>query len=357
MIVACVVVGQETDPFLWILHLTSVSVSSKRPSRKRSNTLGVSVSYISTQLKTGGIPDEVKKLLVRDNKLDPASPLSEELELPLGPNQIHVLVVVPEAKAIVSLPEEEKFEHLLSMLEWREPKRLCRSSGQDWPYQGASNLAVQLTESLAQHYKSWQEKNQDKQNHAIIVVSSGPGTGKSRMLDEMKGLLCEAAARLKNQALVDRMESAYVFHVTFDDDSTNGSALLENPKFDISYRMLYQLAKFGIDWDVFVSTLKKYSSLWLGVGQVMAILAKLEKISNVENMSVILCVDGLQNLANNDTMSCAFYRVLASTCSFLNTSTAFAVCVCSTTSRGPVDLALSFLSQKRLYLQYVVMKF
>ncbi|CAK4714470.1 unnamed protein product, partial [Aphanomyces euteiches] len=152
------------------------------------------------------------------------------------------------------------------------------------------------------------EKNQDKQNHAIIVVSSGPGTGKSRMLDEMKGLLCEAAARLKNQALVDRMESAYVFHVTFDDDSTNGSALLENPKFDISYRMLYQLAKFGIDWDVFVSTLKKYSSLWLGVGQVMAILAKLEKISNVENMSVILCVDGLQNLANNDTMSCAFYR-------------------------------------------------
>ncbi|CAK4652559.1 unnamed protein product, partial [Aphanomyces euteiches] len=192
------------------------------------------------------------------------------------------------------------------------------------------------------------EKNQDKQNHAIIVVSSGPGTGKSRMLDEMKGLLCEAAARLKNQALVDRMESAYVFHVTFDDDSTNGSALLENPKFDISYRMLYQLAKFGIDWDVFVSTLKKYSSLWLGVGQVMAILAKLEKISNVENMSVILCVDGLQNLANNDTMSCAFYRVLASICSFLNTSTAFAVCVCSTTSRGPVGLALSFLSQKRL---------
>ncbi|KAG9402539.1 hypothetical protein AC1031_007149 [Aphanomyces cochlioides] len=170
------------------------------------------------------------------------------------------------------------------------------------------------------------------------------------MLDEMKGLLCEAAVRLKNQALVNRMESAYVFRVTFEDDSTNGGALLGNPEFDISYRMLYQLAKLGIELDKFAMTLKKYSSLWLGVGEVIAILAKLEKINNVENMSVILCVDGLQNLANNGTMSSAFYRVLTSICSFLNTSKAFAVCVCSTTSQGPVDLALSFLSQKQKQL-------
>ncbi|KAG9402538.1 hypothetical protein AC1031_007148 [Aphanomyces cochlioides] len=92
----------------------------------------------------------------------------------------------------------------LATLEWREPKRLCRSSGQDWPYQGAPELATELTKPIAEHYKAWQ---MDKQNHTIILVLSGPGTGKSRMQDEMKGLLCEAAVQSKNQALMKRMES------------------------------------------------------------------------------------------------------------------------------------------------------
>ncbi|CAK4781797.1 unnamed protein product, partial [Aphanomyces euteiches] len=130
------------------------------------------------------------------------------------------------------------------------------------------------------------------------------------MLDEMKGMLCKAAVQSKNQELVNRMESAYVFRVTFGNDPAYDGSLLDsnNPEFDISYRMIYQLAKLGIVWDVFVSTLTNFTSLELRIKQVMVILAKLEEISNVEDMSVILCVDDLQKLTNNGTMNCAFYR-------------------------------------------------
>ncbi|KAH9159829.1 hypothetical protein LEN26_002153 [Aphanomyces euteiches] len=352
MILTCVVVGQEREPFLVdiaadqrvdfvketikekIQYAGSASRLQLYPALMKDGAWLGSRSQLARQLKMGDIPDEVKKLLVLDNRLGPASPLNEELKLPIGPNQIHVLVVVSEAKAIESLPKEEHFEQLLSMLEWREPKRLCESAGQNWPYQGASELVVELTSPLAEHYKAWQQKNQDKQNHAIT------------------GMLCKAAVQSKNQELVNRMESAYVFRVTFGNDPAYDGSLLDsnNPEFDISYRMIYQLAKLGIVWDVFVSTLTNFTSLELRIKQVMVILAKLEEISNVEDMSVILCVDDLQKLTNNGTMNCAFYRVLASVCKFLNSSTVFAVCVCSATIQSPVELALSDPRQKCVFL-------
>ncbi|OQR89637.1 crinkler (CRN) domain-containing protein [Thraustotheca clavata] len=273
-----------------------------------------------------------------------------------GSKKDALIVEVPQLqRGEASVSAEEQLEQLLSALEWREPKRLCASVGQDWPYQGASKLAAELTKPLAQHYNAWQHKNEDKQNHVIILVMSGPGTGKSRMLDEMKGLLCEAAVWSKNQALVKRMKSAYVFRVTFENGTAAVGSLLDgkNPEFDISYRMLYQLAKekHEKEWPQFSWELKNtYSNLPLTIGKVIAILANLENVDSVKDMSVILCVDGLQKLVNDGTKSCDFYRVLTSICSFLNSSTAFAVCVCSATVQSPVDVALSESPQKRVFL-------
>ncbi|KAK1938140.1 hypothetical protein P3T76_009290 [Phytophthora citrophthora] len=73
---------------------------------------------------------------------------------------------------------------------------------------------------------------------------SGPGTGKSRMLDEMKGLLYEAAVRAKDQTLIDRMKKPYLFRVTFENGTQATGSLLnpDIPELDISYRMLYQLS-------------------------------------------------------------------------------------------------------------------
>ncbi|GLE02973.1 hypothetical protein PINS_up011852 [Pythium insidiosum] len=273
----------------------------------------------------------------------------------LGKNEdIYVVVPTqqqPSGVAVESTPVQ--WESLLNMLEWKEPRRLCASVGQDWPYQGAPQLVDRLATPLEHHYNAWQIGNQDKQNHAINLVLSGAGTGKSRMLDEMKDLLCRAATRSKNQALMDRMESAYVFRVTFENGTAATGSLLDpkNPDYDISYRMLYQLAKDRIPWLAFADRLSDmYSTLRLRIDTVIEILAKLRTISNAEDMTVILCVDGLQKLVNDGTKNCDFYRVLTSICSFLNSSTAFAVCVCSATVHMPIGQALAASPQKRVFL-------
>ncbi|OWY98808.1 LOW QUALITY PROTEIN: Crinkler (CRN) [Phytophthora megakarya] len=78
--------------------------------------------------------------------------------------------------------------------------------------QGGSDVAAELEESLVDQYEAWIPGFMD---HTLFVVASGPGTGKSRMLDEMK-----------NQALIERMSSAYVFNVTLKNDTpTDGSVL------------------------------------------------------------------------------------------------------------------------------------
>lgn len=175
------------------------------------------------------------------------------------------------------------------------------------------------------------------------------------MLDEMKGLLCRAATQSKNQALMDRMKSAYVFHVTFESGTSATGSLLDrdNPDFDVSYRMLYQLAKdkHEKEWPQFSWELKNnYSKLPQTIGKVIRIPAGLKKIDNVKDMTVILCVDGLQKLVNDGTKTCDFYRVLTSICSFLNSSKAFAVCVCSATVQKPIRQALADSPQKRVFL-------
>ncbi|KAE9068544.1 hypothetical protein PF006_g29768, partial [Phytophthora fragariae] len=236
-----------------------------------------------------------------------------------GEGQVHVLVVVPEVELQRPELEEMQQKKLLSALEWREPMRLCTSDGQDWAYQGTSELAAELAQPLVTHYKAWELGYEDKQNHAINLVVGGTGTGKSRMLDEMKGLLCEAAKQSQQQDLVERMENTYVFRVTFEDETSSTGNLLDSdvPDFDVSYRMLYQLAKDREEWMIFVDRLvESYPSLFLCIETVMEILATLEKVDNMKDMTVILCVDGLQKLSNDGTMACALYRVLAAVCGF-----------------------------------------
>ncbi|KAG1688979.1 hypothetical protein DVH05_010248 [Phytophthora capsici] len=290
-----------------------------------------------------------KKIPERDYMIeelkDPVTKIRAIISSELPDGSIHVLVVVPMEDS------ERRWEELLSSLAWENPERLCGSSGCDWAYQGASELVETLKDPLVTHYKAWQVGNKDKRNHPLHLVLSGPGTGKSRMLDEMKNLLCAAAIESKDQALVGRMKSAYMFRVTFENGTQATGSLLNRdiPEYDISYRMLYQLSTGEKPWGDFVHSLKMYPQKHISIERVISILAKREGV-DVKNMTVILCVDGLQMLVSDGTKTCDFNRVMSSICGFLNSSTAFAVCVCSATIEKPVRKALVDSSQNRLYL-------
>ncbi|KAG9412954.1 hypothetical protein AC1031_015970 [Aphanomyces cochlioides] len=73
--------------------------------------------------------------------------------------------------------------------EWREPMRLCTSTGKDWPCQGVDGLAASLVYPLVTYYNVWKDHRPDIQNYALNFVVGGPGTGKSRMFDEIATVL------------------------------------------------------------------------------------------------------------------------------------------------------------------------
>ncbi|GMF34723.1 unnamed protein product [Phytophthora lilii] len=127
---------------------------------------------------------------------------------------------------------------------------------------------------------------------------------------------------------------------------------VENREADVKfYRMLYQLAQDPRSWKKFASKWKaSYQSIELYIETVIGIVAELENIQNVKDMTVILCVDDLHHLVSDGTKSCDPYRVLTSMCGFLNSSRAFAVCVCSATVHKPISQALADSSQKRVVL-------
>ncbi|EGZ28983.1 hypothetical protein PHYSODRAFT_469680, partial [Phytophthora sojae] len=267
-----------------------------------------------------------------------------------------LFIEVPTDHIVSLLLKGEQVKHLLESLKWKEPERLCRSTRRNWPYQGASEIAKKLKRSLVNNYKAWKENNHDGHCRALNVILSGAGTGKSRMLDNMKSLLCGAAKLSKDEDLMARMESAYVFRITFADGPEQDSQLIDDiyGDLDISYRMIYQLYKHKreVAWPLFVSKLKGvYSKTVFFIEEVLVLLAKLEQIDKLQDMTVLLCVDGLDRLHHDGIkQSSKYLRVMNAIISFLNASKAFVVCACASRLASPFHEVQMVFRQRCTYL-------
>ncbi|KAF0689250.1 Aste57867_19282 [Aphanomyces stellatus] len=232
---------------------------------------------------------------------------------------------------------------------WIEPKSLCSGKGKRWEYQGDKALVEKLDAPLVCHYEAWKDGRQDKTVHPLFMVLSGCGTGKSRMLDEMKELFTSAAIRAEHGGLQERISDAYVFNVTFE-NATSYGAQFEEAEHEVSVRMLYQLLgeNKGQIWTQFVAEVKTSGKLPL-IADVIEQLAAVEKTSE---MTVILCVDGLQHLGPDvKSKTNAFYSLLSSICTIINSTTKFfLLAVCAATIHVPIDKILASSSQLRIHL-------
>ncbi|CAK4642838.1 unnamed protein product, partial [Aphanomyces euteiches] len=74
------------------------------------------------------------------------------------------------------------------------------------------------------NYEAWKDEGVNKKSRPLPVILSGPGTGKSRMLIEMKKLLGIAAAEVvEDDSLDTRLKSAFEFRL----DINHGSEPIE----------------------------------------------------------------------------------------------------------------------------------
>jgi hypothetical protein len=110
--------------------------------------------------------------------------------------------------------------------QWREPRPLLQTEGSKWEYQCDPTFHGILRSEIKMHFDNWKGKRSDKQGHPLFLCLSGPGTGKSRLLNEFPRLIKESISGIKG--LEQFVENAFVFNISFE----NGTS--ESPSTQVS---------------------------------------------------------------------------------------------------------------------------
>ncbi|KAI9994911.1 hypothetical protein PInf_011751 [Phytophthora infestans] len=281
-----------------------------------------------------------------DAKRNVLLPQSGSLVTAYGNNEENALIVqVPtQRQAVVPTESQQSFV-------WKEPKSLVATTGANWDFQNSLDLG-NLASAIGRHYQAWRDGKTDKRSHPLFVCLDGPGTGKSRLLDEFPNVLQQRIFRDETQgdpAMKQLLQTAYNFKITFENGTTDNYGI-SDPRKMIGTRMLYQLQES--DWTMFNAN---------PVNQVFPaeVLTKLSAITETDSnrMCVILCVDSLQKLQHEPgSKRSEFYTAFASLCDLVNASKCWLIVICAATISQPVDEFLAASPQWREMLQTTSLK-
>ena len=123
-------------------------------------------------------------------------------------------------------------------VQWKEPcDRFCDSQGHFWEYQSTPELTETIRGGLEHHHENTIAGSVDKLHHPLFLVLSGPGTGKSRLLDEFHRIACDTC---NCQELLYKLEEAYVFKVSFENGTRESNGEMSGAQ-EIGARMYFQL--------------------------------------------------------------------------------------------------------------------
>ena len=175
---------------------------------------------------------------------------------------------------------------------WREAALLAHTSGSEWAYQPSPSNDLKIAAGLSDLGVAWQKDSADKTLRPVFTVASGPGTGKSRLLDELPAL-CRTLA-VSNPALQALLGSAHIFKVSFENGTPFDPDTEAGRGGDtaVGTRMMWQLAdkdKFGRRFSAFIS-LYHYT-----IDDALEALSEITGVKRNEQV-IFLLVDGLQRL-------------------------------------------------------------
>ncbi|KAF0546337.1 putative crinkler family protein [Gigaspora margarita] len=231
-------------------------------------------------------------------------------------------------------------------LPYMKPEPLLRTSGANWEYQPHSSLKHILQRELKKHYENFLLGRFDKMTLPLYLFLSGAGTGKSRNANEFHQTAISCLSTQEDKDLLTKIKEAWVFFVSYE----NGTSLRNDesqPYLAIGTRMLLQLLREKMNLDDIIETYDPPSPL-----NVVSLVAKYYN-RDVKNVTVILVVDGMQQLMDNKddglNSDSRFYRTLSSIGN-LSFSGIFIIPVCTSTITGPIESTLKYSHRKRVYL-------
>ncbi|OWZ05257.1 Crinkler (CRN) [Phytophthora megakarya] len=193
---------------------------------------------------------------------------------------------------------------------------------------------------VRKHYNAWKTGNCDKLMHPR---RGGPGTGKSRMLDEFPTLVTRDIMDEKNEdpEMMKLLNETFTFKVDFDNETAQQFELT-NAAEAIGTRMYCTcITNFRIVWT---------GQNLLGHHLPTEVTSELLEIisSDEREMCVILCIDIMQKLPHETRWNSPFDSALGALSSIIDGSKCWVITIGSSTVFNPV-MELMVLTSQWIY--------
>ena len=177
------------------------------------------------------------------------------------------------------------------------------------------------------------------------MICSGPGTGKSRLLNEFTNLCFEITQEEKDVA-IHLNKAQFTFKVNFENGTRSFATMPIDGMIEIGTRMQFQLLGNGLDWQDFSANRINHKR----PSEVIHSLLRSQNISP-ENATIFILVDGIEQLPHRiGKMDSAMKVAMDAITELVNAATYFCIGAIAGTSYTNITDVLSKTAQLRQYL-------
>ncbi|CAB4430422.1 unnamed protein product [Rhizophagus irregularis] len=296
--------------------------------------------------------------------------LSGKAEFPV--TNIHIISTTSTAgPSQQGVPQGPNWNDPSSIYEWlqqfifnRSRNRLVRTFGKDFKFYGRDHAIETLWKGdsltnrngIKARYRVRNES--DKRLHPIPVLAGGPGTGKSRFLDEIERLLKQCADESDDEKIRDAFTNIVVINTVYGNGSPFAGVDKEiGAEESLALRILYEYFQphhiYGkFDFPSFRSECNKYSQISkfsLSTALQVVYLDKMGK-GNDTLLVLVLGIDEFNSLHDDNKEACKILIKQIGGTMCRSPTNIFFVPILSGTVEGPLEQYITGSMHKPLHI-------